>query len=341
MIRFIAPSVLLTTTLALVLPVQAAGSLIRTFVSSAGNDSNPCTITQPCATLAVAYAATAANGIIAALDPGKYGPLTITGPITVNGNGWAAITAPATGTGISIQANAGDNVMLIGLEIDGAGAGYNGIVFSSGGNLTIINCTLLNFVSSGPNITTGNGILITPTSGTVNFSIANTTASNNRESAIVYNSPSNASTSANGIIDHVVLTGNAVGIMFNSVGKAVFSVTNSTVSNNTVGVDVSVSPGTGPIEALISDSHVDNNNQGINASGPSNVTVRNVTVNQSLAGVTAFSEAAIYFSQTTITSVTLDQVPTGVQLAGGVAFSDQTSHLSPISGGSIGAWAVQ
>src|SRR5580704_17769947 len=77
-------------------PAQAQnGTLTRSFVSSAGVDTNPCTITQPCASFAVAYTKIGANGIIAALDPGKYGPLTITGPVTVNGNGWSAITAPA------------------------------------------------------------------------------------------------------------------------------------------------------------------------------------------------------------------------------------------------------
>ena len=69
------------------------GSLTRSFVSSAGLDTNPCTITQPCGTFAVAYTKISANGIIAALDPGKYGPIAIIGPVTINGNGWAAITA--------------------------------------------------------------------------------------------------------------------------------------------------------------------------------------------------------------------------------------------------------
>ncbi len=69
-------------------PAQAQnGTLTRSFVSSSGVDSNPCTITQPCASFAHAYTMVWANGIIAALDPGKYGPLTITGPVTVNGNG--------------------------------------------------------------------------------------------------------------------------------------------------------------------------------------------------------------------------------------------------------------
>src|SRR3984957_5261363 len=108
-------------------PAQAQnGSLSRSFVSSAGVDSNPCTITQPCATFAQAYTKIGANGIVAALDPGKYGPLTIAGPVTINGNGWSAITATAQGSGITISAGSG-KVILTGLEIDGAGAAYSGI----------------------------------------------------------------------------------------------------------------------------------------------------------------------------------------------------------------------
>src|SRR5580700_3403077 len=113
-------------------PAQAQnGTLTRSFVSSAGVDTNACTITAPCATFAQAYTKIGANGIIAALDPGKYGPLTgtsaITSGVTINGNGWAAVTAPAGGNGITVNASTanGDIVHLNGLEIDGAGAGSN------------------------------------------------------------------------------------------------------------------------------------------------------------------------------------------------------------------------
>src|ERR1700681_167338 len=176
--RIVLPLTLLTATLALALPAQA--SLTRTFVSSAGSDANPCTITQPCATFAHAYSLTPASVIVAALDPGKYGPLTITGAITINGNGWAAITAPAAGNGITITtAGASDKVTLTGLNIDGAAAGYNGVVLNSAGSLTVTNCTLQNFAYDGTHPTTGNGILMQPTAGTLAFTITNTTASNN------------------------------------------------------------------------------------------------------------------------------------------------------------------
>jgi Right handed beta helix region len=132
-------------------PAQAAETLTRTFVSSAGVDSNPCTVAQPCATFAAAYAAVAPSGIVAALDPGKYGPLTIIGPVTINGNGWAAITAPAlnNGTGITVNANPGDVVTLTGLEIDGADTGYIGIQFNTGGFLTVDNSVIRDVTSAG------------------------------------------------------------------------------------------------------------------------------------------------------------------------------------------------
>ena len=71
-------AIVAAATLVLSLPAQAQnGTLTRSFVSSAGLDSNSCMITAPCATFAEAYTKISANGIIAALDPGKYGPITI------------------------------------------------------------------------------------------------------------------------------------------------------------------------------------------------------------------------------------------------------------------------
>jgi hypothetical protein len=105
---------LVVSTLALPLPAQASG-LTRTYVSQAGSDSNPCTSTLPCRHFASAYAQTAANGIIIALDPGGYGPVNITSSITINGLGWASITAPANGDGIDINAGSTDQVTLLGV----------------------------------------------------------------------------------------------------------------------------------------------------------------------------------------------------------------------------------
>jgi hypothetical protein len=133
-------------------PAQASGTLTRTFVSLTGVDTNPCTTAQPCATFAAAYAAVATDGIVTALDPGKYGPLTITGAVTIDGNGWAAITAPSSGvvnSGAAITVNAqSGTVHLRGLTIDGAGTGLTGISYNSG-YLIVENCVIRNLAGDG------------------------------------------------------------------------------------------------------------------------------------------------------------------------------------------------
>jgi hypothetical protein len=265
-------------------PAQAAGSFTRTFVSSAGVDSNPCTITQPCATFAAAYNAVEANGIIAALDPGKYGPLTIGMAVTVNGNGWAAITGTAAGNGITVNAVSG-NVILTGLEIDGAGAAYDGIVFQSGSSLTITNCIVQNFVRNVSVSTSGNGVLLQPTTGTVTFAITNSTFSNNGFFGLYYDPPSGSTATANGTIDHVVATNNvADGIAINTSvggGSAAVAISNSISSNNSGdGIDI------------------------LNSSAALAVSIDNSTVTSNYFGIVAYSTSNVLLGRTVITANT-------------------------------------
>jgi hypothetical protein len=282
----------LVFTLLAALPVclQPAGaaSLTRTFVSAIGSDSNPCTITQPCATFAHAYSLTAASGIIAALDPGKYGPLTITGAITINGNGWAAITAPAGGNGITINAGGSNDVALIGLDIDGAGAGYDGIVLNSARSLTVTNCTLQNFVESGSNTYTGNGIVMLPTTGTLAFTITNTTASNNGYAGILFHPPS-GSPNANGVIDHVVADANQVGISVEPFlatgGSIVVTVADSIASNNSAS-GIFAGLGTATLKVSIDNVTLSGNGStGIAAVTPANVLLGRSVITGNFVGV--------------------------------------------------------
>jgi hypothetical protein len=284
--RVILASALLTLTL--VLPAQAQnGTLTRSFVSSAGVDSNPCTITQPCGTFAHAYTKISANGIITALDPGKYGPLTIVGPVTVDGNGWSAITAPATGNGVTINAVSG-NVILNGLEIDGAGAAYNGVVFNSGTSLTVTNCSLQNFVSNGGMLTTGNGILMQPTSGTLYFTITNTTATDNDTDGILYLLPSSSSPNATMTIDHVIANTNGSGIGINtnagSGGRTNVTVSNTITNGNVHGTGVFIQGGTSSATALASAS------------------IDNLTASGNMFGVTAAAFGAVFLGRSVITN---------------------------------------
>jgi hypothetical protein len=289
-------AVVAAATLALSLPAQAQnGSLTRSFVSSSGVDGNGCTIVAPCATFARAYTQTSASGIIAALDPGKYGGLNIVGPITVNGNGWAAITATASGAGITVSAGTG-NVILTGLEVDGAGAAYNGIVFQSGSSLTISNCIVKDFVESPTNSQNGQsgfGIAIQPVNGsTVDFQIVNTTLLNNKFAGIGY-VPLSGSATAYGAIDHVIATNNGNGIAVDiavasaSGGTANVSISNSVLSNSVnSGSGFLGLPGTGTITATLDNDEFNNNYNGIDINGSIAVILsRSVITNNTQYGI--------------------------------------------------------
>jgi len=151
----IAPSLFLASLFALGLnstPAQALNT--SSFISALGSDANPCTRSAPCRTLAFAITETSANGEINMLDAADYGPVTIDKSISIV-NDWvgsAGILVPPLGTGITINAGAADVIYLRGLIIEGGGVGSHGIVFNTGGFLTIENCVVRNLTSSGINL---------------------------------------------------------------------------------------------------------------------------------------------------------------------------------------------
>ena len=138
----------LLSIIAISLPALAQRA--RVFVSVTGNDANPCTAASPCRTFQAAHDAVLAGGEISVLDTGGYGTLVINKAISIVAVGVeAGIAIPSGGTGITISAGASDAVSLLGLTIDGAGAGQTGIAFSSGKSLTIKNSVIKNLTSSG------------------------------------------------------------------------------------------------------------------------------------------------------------------------------------------------
>ena len=124
------------------------GSL-QTWVSSlVGSDTNSCTRAAPCQTFSGAMASTIPGGEIDVLDPGDYGPLTITRAISIYNDTFLVggiIPGPAT-SGIVINAGIKDVVNLRGLFLDGATAsGTSGIVFNTGAGLNVENCVIQGF----------------------------------------------------------------------------------------------------------------------------------------------------------------------------------------------------
>jgi hypothetical protein len=127
----------------------------RTWVSGVGDDANPCSRTAPCKTFAGAISKTAPSGEINVLDPGGFGALTITKPISIrnDGVGTGGVLVSGTNGFVIAVPNATDTVIIRGLDIEGLGTGINGILVNTGGNVFVEDCTINNFTTAGINFT--------------------------------------------------------------------------------------------------------------------------------------------------------------------------------------------
>jgi Right handed beta helix region len=276
MTKIALPFTLLATALVCLLPAAPAQALAaRTFVSAAGSDSNNCTnVATPCRHLAAAYAATSPNGEIYVLDPANYGSLTITGAVSIEGHGWASI-APVTGqAAITINANPGDKINIIGVVLDGTAlANTTGIQFNAGGSLIVRDSVIRNFASDG--------ISFQPNTPNLSrISVSNTLISDNGGSGI--NIDAFGSGTTNGVLDDVDIN-----------------------NNGNFGLDVGTSSQT--INVTVSDSVIANGaSAGIFASGggtPLNVMVRHSTItNNGGSALEAFGTGAtVRVTRSTIT----------------------------------------
>jgi hypothetical protein len=254
--------------LSVIAAAPANAQSIRTFVSTAGSDSNPCSLAAPCRHFSAAVAATAPGGEVDALDAGAYGSFTINQAITIDGQGWSYVAPPNNGNGITIDAGSG-NVTIRGVSINGVGTtSTNGIVFNSGGSLTVTDCVARNFQHVAA--FTGNGIFIAPTSGVLSFAITNTITSNNGNGGIIYLPPSGSTATATGVIDHVTTTGNGYGILIDTHtgggGAITIAISNSVASNNGDGI---FADNTAALKVTLGSSVITGNSNGIfNSTSP-------------------------------------------------------------------------
>ncbi len=131
---------------------SAQAQYVRTCVSANGNDANTCHCNQPCRTFQRAHDQTLSDGEVTVLDPGGYGPVTITKSISIV-NDWAgeaSIQVSGGGTGITVNAPAAGYVNLRGITIQGVGFGGGvGLRFGAGFALTMTNCVVRNHTNDG------------------------------------------------------------------------------------------------------------------------------------------------------------------------------------------------
>jgi hypothetical protein len=128
-------SALLATLFCGLFAISAEAQNTRSFVSSEGSDSNSCTLSAPCRSLAQALSTTVSGGEIIILDSAGYGcGLSITKSVTIIAPpGISGRMTCSGGTAITVNSS-GIDVVLEGLGIDGASTG---ILFQAGRTLSL------------------------------------------------------------------------------------------------------------------------------------------------------------------------------------------------------------
>jgi hypothetical protein len=243
-------------------PAQAQ----RVFVAATGSDSNPCSFASPCRSFQHAHDAAPAGGEIDVLDPAGYGALTITKAISIQAHGYAGISSSGVAA-ITINAGATDKVNLRGLLIDGLGIGNEGIVLNTGGSLLVQDCMVRNFTSYG--------IAAFPT-GSSELVITNTVVSDvtTTGASAISIQPQGSAITTKVALNHVEMDQNDFGITIGStkVGTIDVTIVNSLIANN-AGEGISVFLAGATVSVMVRDSTITNNSTGVDAQ-VSNSTIR-------------------------------------------------------------------
>jgi Right handed beta helix region len=285
MIRIMAK--LFVATVALTVFWQAAPLSAEpfTWVSSTGNSSGTCPITQPCTTLATAMANTDAGGQVNCLNSPGIFEGTIFG-----------FTASLTIDCVGVHTGFG-SIPQIGLSGTGqvfkvrnltiSGVGTNGgstttttaIKLTGSGTLILENCVFENFNASGA----GPALDIEP-NGPLNLVIKNSRISNNTAAGVLIKPASGGSVTAT--FEGVTITKNAGGLRTDTTNGAVrLDISNSTISNNANNGLIAIGGAGGQNMVSVGSGVIASNSQaGIEASGANAAVLVNNTLLDSNAG---------------------------------------------------------
>lgn len=267
----------------------------RTWVSSAGSDTNPCSRTAPCKSFAAAIVLTAVGGEINCLDANaEMGALQVEKSITIDCEDtegtFRALTANGININITDPADTAKNVRLRGLTINGVGTGTNGIRVQSANKLTLEEVFIDGF--------TLHGISVETTSGAFNLVVKNSTVSNNGSNGI--NTALSGAATATVFVTGSVIAANSVGFNQNSATTGI--VQNSIVTWNTTGLQAN--------------------------SATSILAVKGCQITHNGTGVSATASAIVRIGTNTITSNTTGLSGTNIFTWGGSLVDGNNSNGS-------------
>jgi hypothetical protein len=267
------PLFLATALFAFILPVLPQPALAvtlqtaRTFVSATGTDNQVCTLFSPCCTFGApcrsfqfAHDHTSPGGDIETLDAAGYGQLIITKAISIHGHGYAELGFSGNGSfnGITVNAGASDQVNLSGLILDGARvSGFFGILYNTGHSLTVTHCVVRRLAGDGIVFNALGQLVVSDTLVADNVGTAISISPGGSGPTLVainrlqaYNNDAGIGVTAFGtdtvfvmitdsvIHGHTGQLGTGLMLFANGGGHATAHLLRSTISNNSVGIDV-------------------------------------------------------------------------------------------------------
>jgi hypothetical protein len=280
----------LAAALAAILPtIPAQAEVAVAFISSTGSDANGCFATEPCGTLAGAYAQLGPGGTIVCLDSFQIFNgvtlLNITHSLTIDCRGVYLGLVSSGDDILTVNAGPTDVVILRGLAFESIELGaftpaFTGIKLVSGGALHIENCTFRNFSTAG--------IELAPTNAAKLY-VANSTMQHSG-SGVLINPSSGGSVAAS--FDHVAITENTGGGLKTETttsGPVTVDISNSTISYNAGnGMNAVSGAGGANMLNLIHDVIASNGNAGVQANGSNAAALIDTTLlDSNVAGATA------------------------------------------------------
>jgi len=259
-------TVLAAAAATLLLAPSAHAQLGRAWVSEAtGDDANSCAVLFPCRTLQGAYNKVDTGGEIHCIDPGNYvGGVVIAKSVSILCEHTESNVIPGAAGFVIDGAPAGTIVTLAGHNIECQGSGQNGIlVRNSGGIILHVRNVQIRNCRGG-----GSGITVTPNSGASELYVVDSRITDS---------------------GHNALTG---GIAIRPTGAASvrLHIERTMLENNSSGIKLDGTGGTGGIRGVIRDSTVAGSpNTGIAASSgaPVHLLVSDVTSQSNGFGLTA------------------------------------------------------
>ena len=208
-------------------PLAQAAGLNFTYVSSTGSDGNPCTATQPCATIfqaVVSLSILGDNGQVSCLNSPSVveGYSILGGSFTIDCAG--VVTQNNGSTNSILQLDGANQVVKIrNLTFSGVQPSNGAIQVTGSGTLILENCVF-------ENIANGSALQITP-NGALNLVITNSRISNNAAGVLI--KPA-AGGSVTATFNGVTIADNAGGGLKTDTtnGFVTVDISNSTVSKN-------------------------------------------------------------------------------------------------------------